>query len=81
MKTYSFKVVEEPDEDCWIAYCPALLDKGGSTWSYTKEEALEHIKEVVELVVDDLLRDGVPLPTEPPDTVQVSDEPLVSVTV
>jgi hypothetical protein len=25
MKTYTFKVVVEPDEDRWHAYCPALV--------------------------------------------------------
>ena len=33
MKTYSFKVVVEPDEDAqgnpaWHAYCPALVERG-----------------------------------------------------
>jgi len=27
MKTYIFKVVVEPDEDRWHAYCPVLEDK------------------------------------------------------
>ena len=36
MKTYSFKVVVEPDEDAqghsaWYAYCPALESVGGAT--------------------------------------------------
>ena len=31
MKTYVFRVVVEPDEDRWIAYCPILEDKGGAT--------------------------------------------------
>ena len=43
MTTYVFKVVVEPDEDKWSAYCPALLKQGGSTWGNTKEEALQHI--------------------------------------
>lgn len=43
MKTYTFKVVVEPDEDRWHAYCPALKGKGGSIWGHTREEALKHI--------------------------------------
>jgi len=81
MKTYSFKVIVEPDENRWVAYCPALLEKGASTWGYSQDEALENIQEVVQLVVDSLQDADEALPTEPSDAVQVSDEPLVSVTV
>lgn len=81
LKTYSFKVIVEPDEDRWVAYCPALLEQGASTWGHTEAEAVENIQEVVQLVVDSLRDHNDPLPTEPADAVQVSDEPLVSVTV
>jgi len=30
MKAYIFRVVAEPDEDRWFAYCPILKDKGGA---------------------------------------------------
>ena len=53
MKTYTFKVVVEPDEDRWHAYCPALLRKGGATWGYTEEEALKNIQEALELYFED----------------------------
>ena len=39
MKTYTFQVVIEPDEDRWQAYCPELVQYGGATWGYTREEA------------------------------------------
>jgi predicted RNase H-like HicB family nuclease len=55
MKTYTFKVVVEPDEDRWHAYCPALKSQGAATWGYTREEALKHIDEVVQLVVDSMV--------------------------
>jgi predicted RNase H-like HicB family nuclease len=77
MTTYVFKVVIEPDEDAWHAYCPALLAHGAATWGNTKEEALKHIHEVVHMVVAEILEDGEPIPED----VQVSPEPLVSVTV
>jgi predicted RNase H-like HicB family nuclease len=77
MTTYVFKVVIEPDDDTWHAYCPALLKHGAATWGTTKEEALKHINEVVHMVVAELVEDGEPIPTD----VQVSPEPLVSVTV
>ena len=46
MTSYIFKVVVEPDEDKWSAYCPALLKQGAATWGDTEEEALKHIHEV-----------------------------------
>jgi predicted RNase H-like HicB family nuclease len=55
VKTYSFKVVVEPDEDRWHAYCPALASQGAATWGYTQQEALQQIQEVVEMVVESLI--------------------------
>ena len=77
MTTYIFKVVVEPDEDKWSAYCPALLTQGAATWGNTEEEALKHIQEVVQMVVQTLLEDGEPIPED----VLVSKEPLVSITI
>ncbi len=77
MTTYIFKVVVEPDEDKWSAYCPALLKQGASTWGNTEAEALQHIHEVVQMVVQTLLEDGEPIPKD----VLVSQEPLVSITI
>jgi predicted RNase H-like HicB family nuclease len=75
--TYTFKVVVEPDEDRWRAYCPALEDQGAATWGYTREEALQHIREVLEMIVAELVGEGKPVP----GNVAVSEEPLVAVTV
>ena len=77
MTTYIFKVVVEPDEDKWSAYCPALLQQGAATWGDTEAEALQHIHEVVQMVVQTLLEDGEPIPKD----VLVSQEPLVSITI
>ena len=55
MNTYCFKVVVEPDEDRWHAYCPALETYGAATWGNTEAEAFRHIQEVVQMVVDELL--------------------------
>jgi predicted RNase H-like HicB family nuclease len=49
--TYTFRVVVEPDEDRWRAYCPALEEQGAATWGHTREEALQHIREVLEMIV------------------------------
>ena len=81
MRTYSFKVVVEPDEDRWHAYCPALVRQGGATWGYTKEEALKNIEEVVKMVVESLVEHGERVPEEPSDQVRVSQAPEVAVIV
>ena len=81
MKTYTFKVVVEPDEDRWHAYCPALVRQGGATWGHTQEEALKSIEEVVKMVVASLWEHGEPVPEEPSDQVRVYAEPLVAVTI
>jgi predicted RNase H-like HicB family nuclease len=65
MKTYTFKVVVEPDEDRWHAYCPALEQYGAATWGNTRDEALKHIQEVVQMVIEELAEDGIPIPEGP----------------
>ncbi|HEY8874814.1 MAG TPA: type II toxin-antitoxin system HicB family antitoxin, partial [Stellaceae bacterium] len=62
MTTYTFKVVVEPDEDRWRAYCPALEEQGAATWGYTREEARQHVREVLEMIVAELVEDGKPVP-------------------
>jgi predicted RNase H-like HicB family nuclease len=79
--TYSFKVVVEPDGDRWHAYCPALISAGAATWGYTRGEALRNIQDVTRMVVDSLLENGEPLPSEPSDQVQLLPEPQVAVIV
>jgi predicted RNase H-like HicB family nuclease len=64
MKTYTFKVVIEPDEDFdgnpdgWHAYCPALEKQGASTWGATKAEALKNIDSVIHMVVESMRDHG-----------------------
>jgi predicted RNase H-like HicB family nuclease len=77
MKSYLLRVVVEPDEDVWRAYVPALEAQGAATWGHTRDEALRNIQEVTQLVVEELLEDGQPLPTG----VTVTDEPVVAVHV
>lgn len=80
MKTYVFKVVMEPDAEGWHVRCPALAPHGAATWGKTKEEALQHIREVVEMILEELAEEGAPVPEEPHGAVTVSEEPLVTVT-
>jgi predicted RNase H-like HicB family nuclease len=81
MKTYTYKVVVEPDEDRWHAYCPTLERQGAATWGRTKEEAFKHIEEVVRMVVESLIEHGEAVPEGPSDQVHVTVEPRVAVTV
>lgn len=90
MKTYSFKVVVEPDEDdqgnpAWFAHVPALENIGAATSGRTKEEALRRINEVVLMIVQESIEDGKSLPEGPLDAVEVVEvsqqEPRIAVTV
>jgi len=76
-KTYTYSVVVEPDEDAWHAYCPALQGYGAATWGRTHAEALRHIRQVVALVVAELIKDEATLPADQPGSAGT----LVSVTV
>ena len=58
MTSYVFKVVMEPDQDRWHAYCPALVERGAATWGATREEALTNIEDVVKMVVASMLEHG-----------------------
>ena len=81
MKTYMFRVVVEPDDDRWVAYCPALEKYAATTWGYTRAEALQHIHEVVQMVLQELVEDQEAIPDEPSEEAIVSSEPRVAVTI
>jgi len=81
MKTYTFRVVMEPDADRWHAYCPALQECGAATWGYTREEAMKNINEVVQIIIDELREDGLAIPAGPKDDVEVFSGERVAITV
>lgn len=90
MKTYTFRVVVEPDEDAkggpaWFAYCPALESIGGATSGRTRAEALQNMNEVVRMIVQEFIEEGKPLPEGPADSVEVAEvsqeAPRIAVTV
>jgi predicted RNase H-like HicB family nuclease len=80
-KTYTFRVVVEPDDNRWHAYCPALAEYGAATWGNTEAEARQHIHEVVEMIVAELIEDGIMIPEDPGEDVEVFSESRVAVTV
>lgn len=58
MRSYMFAVTLEPDGDGFHAYCPALRAEGASTWGQTENEALAHIREVAQMIVDEMVEEG-----------------------
>jgi predicted RNase H-like HicB family nuclease len=81
MQTYSFKVVIEPDDGGFHAYCPALRRYGAVTQGATEAEAVININEVIRMIVDELREDGVALPDAEGDEVEVRSGARVAVTV
>jgi predicted RNase H-like HicB family nuclease len=84
MRSYIFKVVFEkdtwPDEHAiWRASIPVL--PAAHAWGNTQQEAFVNLKHAVDLIIEDLLEEGTPIPTEPAQQVQVSSEPLLTVTI
>ena len=65
VRTYDLTLVLEAADGMWHAHCPTLLPYGAATWAATREEALEHNREVVAMVVARMAEDGVPVPTAP----------------
>jgi predicted RNase H-like HicB family nuclease len=89
LRTYRFNVIIEPDQDAdgnaaWHAYCPALVEIGAATSGRTKGEALRNLNEVVQMIVQELAEDGLPIPGGPAEQVQVTeipeDSPSIAIT-
>ena len=55
-------IVEKGRESGYIAYAPAL--RGCVSQGKTREQVLENVKEAMEVYVEALLEDGLPVPTE-----------------
>lgn len=81
LKSYVFRVVVEPDEDRWFAYCPLLQKQGGATWGDTREEALRNLQEVLQMVVASMRENDEEIPESPIDEVTVLPNPSVAVTI
>ena len=81
MRTYAYKVVVEPDQGGLHAYCPALRSHGAVTQGATEVEALKNINEVVQMIVDELIAEGRPIPASPHPEVAVFEDARVSITL
>ena len=55
-------ILEKGQESGYVAYAPAL--RGCVSQGETREEALANLKEAIQLYVETLLEDGLPVPTE-----------------
>jgi len=79
MKTLVLKVtlIEEADGR-WSASIPVL--PGCSSWGYSKQEALENIKDATEIYIEDMLAAGESLPT-PSDAIEVINEPAIAISL
>jgi len=61
--TYLFGVEVEQEEDGrWSAWIDAL--PGCATWGYTKEEALEALREAAQAYIEVMVEKGQPVPVE-----------------
>jgi predicted RNase H-like HicB family nuclease len=83
VKSYTLRaVVEEdtfPDGSMgYFAYVPELEHIGGATQGKTAPEALKNLQEVLQMIIEELIEEKQPIPTE---AAKVSDEPLVTVTL
>ncbi len=87
LRSYTFKVVlerdkwpDEPDEKAvWRAYVPAL--PAAHAWGDTQQEALNRLKDAVDLIIEDMLERGEPIPEAPRSQVKTAKEPLITVNV
>ena len=67
-------IIEKGRESGYVAYAPAL--KGCVSQGKTKIVALKNIKQAMEVYVEALLEDGLPVPTEiGKDTVELEVAP------
>jgi len=55
-------IIEQGRESGYVAYAPAL--KGCVSQGRTRDEALRNIKEAMEVYIEALLEDGLPVPRE-----------------
>ncbi len=79
MKTYVFRVELEPDDEGWRAFYPPLEEFGASTWGESQEAALEHIQEVLTMIVEERIEAKQSIQDQ--ESVAVAEGTPVSVTL
>jgi len=62
MKTYTYRVIIEPDGKLFHGYAPAL--PGCHTSGKTIAQTQEHLKEAIALYVESLIDDKLPIPED-----------------
>jgi predicted RNase H-like HicB family nuclease len=77
LRTYTLAVVIEPAEEAWHAYCPTLLDYGAATWGASREEAREHLREMVAMIVERMAEEKAPILAAPADPAPMPTEQMV----
>jgi predicted RNase H-like HicB family nuclease len=79
MKTFVLKVTLKEEEDGrWSASIPAL--PGCSSWGYTKQEALDNVKDAAGIYIEDMIDAGQDIPISS-DKIEVIDEPAIAVSL
>ncbi len=79
MKTFILKVFLEQEEDGrWSASIPAL--PGCSSWGYSKQEALDNIKDAAEIYIEDMIDAGEEIPSSS-GQLEIIEEPAVAITL
>jgi predicted RNase H-like HicB family nuclease len=79
MKTFVLRVdLKEEDDRRWSASIPAL--PGCSSWGYSRQEALENIKDAAEIYIEDMIDAGESIPALS-DKIEVIDEPAIAVSL
>jgi predicted RNase H-like HicB family nuclease len=78
VKTYLFQVeLEQEDDGRWSAWIEML--PGCAAWGYSKEEALEAIKETAQSYLEVLAEKGQPIPAA--KAFETIEAPVVAVTL
>jgi predicted RNase H-like HicB family nuclease len=84
---------ERIKDPVWRAYVPSLVHQGASSWGYTQKEALKNLQDAVDLLfeylseqeeeidLDSLMRHQEEGSSESCSQIQVSDVPLIAVTI
>jgi predicted RNase H-like HicB family nuclease len=79
MKTFVLKVaLKEENDGRWSASIPAL--PGCSSWGYSKQEALDNIRDAAEIYMEDMIDAGEELP-QPSNEIELLEEPAIAVSL